>query len=231
MRVAFVVDGFNLYHSIRDAERIIAARPQRWLDLRAFCEDYVRHFGRSATLEGVYYYSAFATHLEASKPDIQSRHQAYIDALRATGVNVTMGQFKERDRYIPLKYCRLKVPWFKRRWPVPIPFGAIVVKRAEEKETDVAIATKLFELLHTGAAEVVVLVSGDTDLLPAIRTARRLFPMIQIAILFPFRRHNAELKRAVARSFKVKKEQYARFQLPSPIVLPSGHRIEKPPRW
>ena len=29
MRVAFIVDGFNVYHSIREAEKLTAARPQR----------------------------------------------------------------------------------------------------------------------------------------------------------------------------------------------------------
>lgn len=231
MRIAFVVDGFNLYHSIRDAEKIVASRPQRWLDLRAFCADYVRHFGRSATLEGIYYFSAFAKHLEPSKPEIELRHQTYIDALRSTGVNVTMAQFMERDKYISLKYCRFKLRWLRRQFRVPLPFCSVIIKRAEEKETDVAIASKVFEILFTRAADVVVLVSGDTDLLPAIRTARSLFPGNQIAVIFPYRRHNDSLRRAVGKSFKVKRDVYGKFQLPNPIVLPSGHTIRKPERW
>lgn len=231
MRVAFLVDGFNLYHSIRDAERHVAARPQRWLDLRAFCQEYVRHFGPTAVLNGVYYFSALAKHLEASKPDISLRHQTYIDALRATGVEVTLANFKEREKYVPLKHCEFRVPWIRRRVRLPLPGCTVIFRRAEEKETDVAIAAKMFELLHTGAAEVIVLVSGDTDLLPAIRTARRLYPAVQIAVCFPFRRHNADLKQAVARSFKVRKEQYARHQLPDPVVLPSGRLLHKPPKW
>ena len=70
MRVAFIVDGFNLYHSIKDAERMVPARPQRWLDLRAFCQSYVRNFGRAAVLDGVYYFSAIATHLQQVRQEM-----------------------------------------------------------------------------------------------------------------------------------------------------------------
>ncbi|HEY0025632.1 MAG TPA: NYN domain-containing protein [Longimicrobium sp.] len=231
MRVAFVVDGFNLYHSIRDAEKLVAARPQRWLDLNALCSSYLQVFGRTATLEGIYYFSAIAKHLAASKPDIELRHQAYIDALKSTGVHVTLANFKAREKFIPLKYCRFRIGRWKRRLRVPIPRCSLSYIKAEEKETDVAIASKMFELLHRQTADAVVLISGDTDLLPAIRTGRALFPGAEIALMFPYNRHNAELKRAVARSFKISKEQYAKYQLPDPVVLPSGHAIRKPPTW
>jgi len=107
----------------------------------------------------------------------------------------------------------------------------VVVTRAEEKETDVAIAVKMLELLHLGEADAVVLVSGDTDLIPAIRTAATLFPAARIAVCFPFKRHNAELRRAVKHSFKIGKDQYAKHQLADPILLPNGHAIRKPAAW
>lgn len=231
MRVAFLVDGFNLYHSIRDAEKMVAARPQRWLDLRAFCQDYVRNLGRNATLGSVYYFSALATHLQASNPGVVARHKAYIDAIASTGVQVELANFKVRDKHVSLAHCTFRFRWLKR--PIRIPFrrSTVTFQRAEEKETDVAIAVRMFELLHTGAADAIVLVSGDTDLLPAIRTVRRLFPAIPICVCFPFRRQNAELKQAVQRSFKVRKEQYAKHQLSDPVVLPDGRMIQKPARW
>jgi hypothetical protein len=231
MRVAFLVDGFNIYHSIRDAEKELPARPQRWLDLDSFCGDYVRHFGPTATLAGVFYFSAPAKHLELGKPGIVRRHETYIEALKSTGVEVNLANFKTSEKYIPLKYCSFRIWPIRRRIRLPLPHSGVIIRRAEEKETDVAIAAKMFELLHTGQANAIVLVSGDTDLLPAIRTARSLFPSAEICVLFPFKRHNAELKRAVRRSFKVRREQYSRHQLPDPIVLPNGHQIHKPSKW
>jgi uncharacterized LabA/DUF88 family protein len=231
MRVAFIVDGFNVYHSVREAEKLVAARPQRWLDLKSLCASYLPHLGRSATLQGVYYFSALARHLAASHPDIELRHRAYIDALRSTGVEVTLANFKVRDSYVALKHCKLQLWPFRRRVRLPIPGCGVIVSRAEEKETDVAIASKMFELLHLEAADAVVLLSGDTDMIPAIRTAAALFPATTIVVCFPFKRHNAELRRAVGRSFKIGKDQYAKHQLPDPIVLANGHVIRKPATW
>lgn len=37
-RMAFLIDGFNLYHSLVDARRAGVLKPTRWLDLRALCE-------------------------------------------------------------------------------------------------------------------------------------------------------------------------------------------------
>jgi uncharacterized LabA/DUF88 family protein len=231
MRVAFIVDGFNVYHSIREAEKLTAARPQRWLDLKSLCASYLPHFGRAATLQGVYYFSALARHLAATHPDIELRHQAYLEALESTGVEVTLASFKLRTQYVPLKHCALRVWPLRRPVHLPIPRCSVIVTRAEEKQTDVAIASKMFELLQRNAADAVVLVSGDTDLIPAIRTASTLFPTCTVAVCFPFKRHNAELRAAVQRSFKIGKDQYAKHQLPDPIVLPNGHLIRKPPSW
>jgi len=231
MRVAFVVDGFNVYHSIREAEKLTAARPQRWLDLKSLCASYLPHFGRTATLQGVYYFSAIAKHLSATHSDIELRHQAYIEGLRSTGVEVTLAGFKVRDTYVPLKHCQVQLWPFRKPVRLSIPGCKVVFTRAEEKQTDVAIALKVFELLHLNLAEAVVLVSGDTDLIPAIRTAGALFPAATVAVCFPFKRHNAELRGAVKKSFKIGKDQYAKHQLADPIVLPNGRVIRKPSSW
>lgn len=231
MRVAFIVDGFNLYHSIKAAEKAVATRPLKWLDIAALCGSYVKHFGRSARLGGVHYFSALARHLEAHNPEVVGRHEAYIAALRSTGVEVTLASFKRKDQYIPFTQCQFRVWPFRRPLRLPFPRATVISQRYEEKETDVAITAKMFELMHTGAADAVVLVTGDTDVLPAIRTAQRLFPSMPLCVCFPFRRFNRELSLAVPQSFKVKAQQYARYQLPDPVVLADGTTVAKPPKW
>jgi uncharacterized LabA/DUF88 family protein len=230
MRVAFIIDGFNVYHSIREAEKHVPARPQRWLDLTSLCSSYLFHFGRTATLQGVYYFSAFAKHLTESNHGIVGRHQDYVEALKSTGVHVGLANFKARDKYVPLRFCRFKIGRLKRLFRIPLPGCRLVYVKAEEKETDVAIASKMFELLHTGAADGIVLVSGDTDLLPAIRTCRKLFPQVTIAVLFPYGRHNAELRGAVTKHIKIGREQYAKHQFP-PQVTSGGRVIHRPKTW
>jgi hypothetical protein len=103
--------------------------------------------------------------------------------------------------------------------------------RHEEKETDVAVAAKLLELFVTDECDSVVLVTGDTDVAPAVRTAARLFPQKRVCFAFPYRRKNKELAQLVKTCFHIKKEAYARFQFADPLRLPDGTSIVKPTSW
>lgn len=230
--VSFVVDGFNLYHSVRSAERNLGAGPLRWLDLHQLCMTLLASvFGPSATLEGIYYFSALARHLEARKPDVVRRHRTLLAALENSGVRVSLANFKRKDRQERLDRCRFQLEPFRRRWRVPVTCIRVSFRSHEEKETDVAIACKLLELLHLDACEAAVLVTGDTDVAPAIRTARSLFPGTKICVAFPFDRHNRELARHASSSFRISAQLYQRHQFPDAITLRSGKVISKPPTW
>jgi hypothetical protein len=101
----------------------------------------------------------------------------------------------------------------------------------EEKETDVAIATKLLELFVTDSADRIVLVTGDTDVAPAVRAVKRLFPQKTVCFAFPYDRKNDELAQLVGMSFHMSKEAYAKHQFPDPYVTSSGRVIPKPQHW
>jgi len=210
-RVAFLVDGFNVYYSILDAINDLGGISLKWLNLRAFCESYLHLFGPKATSSGVYYFSALKTHRLADDPDIVNRHQTYISALHSTGVNVELARFKRKD--ILCLHCHKQFEQY------------------EEKETDVAIAAKLFELLIAGTCEKVALVCGDTDIIPAIRTARSIYPQKEICVMFPHRRVSVDLKQAASMAFKLKAKRYAQYQFADPIVLPAGANLQKPASW
>lgn len=210
-RVTFLVDGFNLYHSIRQAMDDSGNRHLRWLDLRSLLHSYLHVFGTKAALEEIHYFTAYAHHLSASNPDVVHRHRTFIEALRESGVRVRVARFKRKDVRCPS--CGT---WFRRY---------------EEKETDVAIGVKAIEVLHTDRCDTLVIVSGDTDVAPAIRTARSLFSSKRICVAFPHARFNAELQQIADFSFRIRDTQYAKHQFPDPVVLTSGRRLEKPTTW
>ncbi|MCC7142260.1 MAG: NYN domain-containing protein [Candidatus Eisenbacteria bacterium] len=212
-RTSFLVDGFNLYHSLRDASRALGGVGTKWLDLRSLCDSYLYQIGGSAQTVGVFYFSALARHLEATNPGITARHVDYLSALRSRGVTVELAHFKEKRQRCPHPTCRLEI------------------KRHEEKETDVAIALKLLELLWLDQCDSVVLLTGDSDLAPAIRAARRLAPHKRIYCLFPHARGSIELRNLAARTFRIKKERYAQFQLPDGVQLLDGRAVSKPQGW
>ena len=119
---------------------------------------------RTARVSEVRCFTAVAKHTKASNPGVVQRHQAIIDARQALGVTVHLAKFK-RTR-----------------------------KGSQEKETDVAIAVALLEAFRDDDADCVFVMSGDTDLMPALHAARRMYSGRRIGFAFPYKRHNKSLR-------------------------------------
>lgn len=208
MRTIFIIDGFNLYHSVVDIGKEDIGCNVKWLDIFSLCKSYLPLIDKYATIESVYYFSALAYHF--NDPDVIKRHKDYIKCLRETGISVQLSRFKEKT--ITDSQGRKSI-------------------RHEEKETDVAIASQLFEVLHTGICDCVVIVTGDTDLAPAVRTAKRLFPNKHIVFAFPYNRKSEELAKLAPGSFKIRKGNYIKHQFQNPFKLSDGTKISKPSSW
>lgn len=232
MRISFLVDGFNLYHSVKAAERHLGSGPLRWLDIHRLCETLVRSaFGPGNTLESVHYFSALAKHLENKKPDVVRRHRTFIQALEGTGVEVTLANFKKKERVNALSEMRVQVQPIRRWWRIPTRKIRLSYRTHEEKETDVAIACKLLELLCQNRCDAVMVMSGDTDIAPALRTAKKLYPSALVGVAFPFHRHNQDLERVAARSVKLSAHLYQTHQFAPTVITRSGKSVNKPLSW
>ena len=208
IRVVFLVDGFNLYHSIVDIARYCNGLNLKWLNISSLCRSYLHLIDKHAVAESIYYFSALAYHLHDR--DVISRHETYIKCLRETGVKEQLSKFKRRI--------------------IHLPHGGKMT-RHEEKETDVAIASKMFEVLFNDECDTVVPITGDTDLAPAVETAKRLFPDKSIIFAFPYRRKNDELAQMAPGSFKIHTSSYSKHQFPDPLTLSDGATIPKPSGW
>lgn len=207
-RTTFLIDGFNLYHSIVDIARYCNGVNVKWLNIYALCKSYLNLIGNGATIESIYYFSALAYHLK--DPDVISRHESYIKCLRETGVEEQLGRFK--PKIIRLSHGRK-------------------ITRHEEKETDVAITSKMFEVFINDECDSIVLVTGDTDFTPAVKTAKHISPNKHILFAFPYNRKNDELAQIAPGSFKIHSGSYIRHQFPDPFTLSDGTIIPKPSSW
>ncbi|MGD0855328.1 MAG: NYN domain-containing protein [Dehalococcoidia bacterium] len=208
-RVVFLIDGFNLYHSIRDISSFLHIPCLKWLNINALCTSLLSTISLDARLEKVYYFSAYAHHL--GDADVLKRHVDYIECLKSTGIEPILGNFKPKK----VKCSKCNREFIKH----------------EEKATDVGIAVKLLEVLSNKDCETVVLVTGDTDIIPAIETANRMFPYSETMVAFPFARKNDELVDVAPRSFKIHVNSYKNNQFPNPVVLQDGTTIAKPLVW
>ncbi|RMF14263.1 MAG: NYN domain-containing protein [Alphaproteobacteria bacterium] len=166
-RVGLYVDGFNLYHAIADLNK-----PHlKWLDLRALAERLIDR--RDERLLRVVFCSAYPTHLNDAKK--LERHQDYIAALEARGVECYMGQFKKR----PVTRCRS----CNHAW-----------QTHEEKESDVMLALQILHDAHLDRVDQVYLLSGDSDFASLARLFREEFPNKKFFSVSPPRRpHSKEV--------------------------------------
>jgi uncharacterized LabA/DUF88 family protein len=209
-RLVFLVDGFNVYHSVLRLRRD-TDYSAKWLDLFSLCASYAYLFGKDARVESVHYFSAIPYHLSAQDPNRIERHQTYLTCLEDSGVQITLGRFKQKDVFC--NNCRT------------------VLLKHEEKETDVAIAITLMEVFFTKRCDTAVIVSGDTDLAPAVRKCQNLFPNGKVVFAFPYARKNKELATLAPGSFSMSAKQYIRYQFPNPVILKDGRQIHKPSTW
>ena len=211
MRVTFLIDGFNLYHSLCNAQRDLSGQSTKWLNIKSLCKSYLHLFGKEASLQNIYYFSALASHRISFDREVIKRHKKFLSCLENEGINVELSRFKPKDNKCPScghKYLKY-----------------------EEKETDVKVALKLLELFIKDSCDLVIFVSGDTDLAPAVRTTKQLFPHKNVLFAFPYKRHNRELESLAPRSFKIRKEQYHIHQFPNCYPLVDGSEIGKPSTW
>jgi len=193
-RAVFYVDGFNLYHSIKD----LGVSHLKWFSIYTYADFVTSNAGES--LEKVRYFSALATFRDNASV---SRHKSYLRALKNTGVEYTLGQFKKKQR------CCLKC---KSNWIAH-----------EEKETDVNIAVQIIEDAIDRLMDVCYVVSADTDLAPAIRLMKRKFPHIEyVCVAPPNRRHPGELLKIADRHIQISRKALELNRLPEQICDAAG---------
>lgn len=198
MQTAFLIDGFNFYHSIKNFHKNIL-----WFDYLSFCTHFLR---KQDSLHSITYFTAFAFWRQSAV----KRHTAFIEACKVNGINVVMGKFKEKQ--------------------VKCPICHNPSTRHEEKATDVNIALYAYRMASQGI-EQVVLVTGDTDLIPAIRLIKTDFPKIQVGVVFPYKRYTGEMKSEAHFSYKTDGNTLGNFVLPQTLMKPNGKIISCPPEW
>lgn len=87
-KVFALIDGFNLYHGIRN----LRDNCLKWCNVIRLLEHFLRG---EETLEQCYFYTAYPKHLSA---DIRNRYGLYVGALKTSRVNVVQGVFKRKER-------------------------------------------------------------------------------------------------------------------------------------
>jgi uncharacterized LabA/DUF88 family protein len=157
VRTTVYIDGFNLYHGL--------ARPLncKWVNLQLAFEKWMQQHD----IQSIKFFEGT---LDGSKG---ARQSTYIHALQTLPkVQIFSGPMKIRRRLCRSISCSLsnEFRFYEDR---------------EEKHTDVRIAVEMVADAASGAADCMLLVSADTDMVPALETVKRVNPQIRLEVALP----------------------------------------------
>jgi len=210
MRTAIYVDGFNLFHSLLEGRK-----GKKWLDLKAMAAGALQPHNEICLVR---YFTARVSGTEAD-PDIPSRQDVYLRALKAQGVIVHFGNFTERA-----KTRRLVNP------PAPPASKYVEVWHREEKGSDVNLAVHLLNDAWRDAYDCAVVVSNDSDLAEACHLVRTLRKVI--GLLCPAHRPTEQLRQCTDFYRRITDTHLLNSQLPEVVIDPNtGREIRRPDRW
>jgi uncharacterized LabA/DUF88 family protein len=200
-RIVFFVDGFNIYHALNENP---AYFKYKWLNIDKLSKLFI---ASGDTVIEVFYFTAYVT-WDSQK---LARHQIYVKALQSVGVKPIFGAFRMKDMVCRICHRPYKIP--------------------EEKQTDVNIAVKLFETAVLDIWDTALIISGDSDLIPAIEAVKRAFPVKQIGIIIPIGRRAEELKQTTDFHIKVKEKHLKSCQFDDVITIDANNILRRPATW
>jgi uncharacterized LabA/DUF88 family protein len=205
------VDGFNLYHALdwfnggKTEDENHKYRRYKWISLRELAKCFI---GGNEELVGVDLFTTIPT----SDVGKQMRHRCFIRAQECFGVTVTHGAFREKQ-----VRCEALC---KSGFTIRI-----------EKQTDVNIALKMLDLAYRDTFDKAILISGDTDLIPAVNLIRQRWPTKHIVAALPIGRRGTglDMRHACNSEIKMNESHLQRSLMPEQVIdEKNGVRVNRP---
>ncbi len=210
MRTNIYIDGFNLYHGS------LQHSSNKWLDLRLLAQQLLP--GHS--IEQVKFFTAkVSARTDADQPN---RQMMYWRALRTTRVEITEGNFQVRSSTMPINRECKQFDANKR--------VIVKVDKAEEKGSDVNLATHLLVDGFQGRYEQAAVITNNSDLaLPLEIVTRQLG--LRLALLNPLEHHSKKLVPFASTLARIRETDLANAQFSEVLKDSEGRQIKKPAIW
>lgn len=205
-RSIIYIDGFNFYYGA------VKGTPHKWLDL----QKYFKLLRQADDIKKIWYFTAKVSGNQLA------RQETYFDALATLPlIEMVFGLYKLKTLRCKINGCGYQG---KKSYKVP-----------EEKGTDVNIALQMLDDAYQGACDRIVLVSGDSDLVPAVKLVKKRHPAIKVTVYIPAsdRRRGAarELRRVADKHKSLPTVLLSKAQFPQSLTGASGRNIRKPANW
>jgi len=147
----------------------------------------------------------------SNNPDKQKRQTTYIEALESVGIRIFYGHYQSDKT--ECRQCGNIWPTF------------------HEKMTDVNIATQIMIDAFQDRYDMAMLISGDSDLVPPIKTIHELFKNKRVFVAFPPKRHNSSVALVAKGSMIIGRKKLVDSLFESEVVKKNGFILRKPKEW
>lgn len=206
VKSAIYIDGFNFYYGM------VKHTKYKWLDFQSLFQ----RLRPDDDIQTIRYFTA------ETEGDSWRRQSVYLRALSTRPkIQIVLGRFKHKRVRCLVRECRFPGPRF--------------YNTAEEKRTDVNIAIHMLDDAYQGLADRIVLVSGDSDLVPALQMVKIRFPHKKISVYIPatdpVRAAAVEIRGAADKSGTMPMNLVKRCQFPDEMTDSSGAVIRRPLEW
>jgi uncharacterized LabA/DUF88 family protein len=198
------IDGFNFYFGLRSE----GYRHYYWLDFPKFARNLTRKLDNSEVV-GVKYFTARINWPESKR----KRQNDYLEALTLRGgLEIVYGNY--RDNEVTCGACK---------HPNLVP---------NEKQTDVNIAVHMMEDAYDNKFDTLLLIGGDSDLVPPLVKIKTRYPEKHIRCCFPPRRSSKEIRAVSDKQLHIEEADYKNSLLPDVITHPTnGWTYRRPNKW
>lgn len=203
------MDGFNVYYGA------VRGTPWKWLNF----ERYFSMVRPADDIVAIKYFTAQI--LGPTKPN----QDEYLRALATQPkIEIVLGKFKRKRLKCEVAGC------------VPIAGVDRFFEKPEEKRTDVNIAVHMIDDAYRNECDQFIIVSGDSDLVPAVRMIRSRFPTKKLIVYIPAAADSArggayELRDAAHKARLLPLKLLSRAQFPALVPNGSGGFYTKPVTW
>jgi len=212
MKVIAFIDGFNLYYSL---ENIDDFRKYKWLDFTKMFSHYL--INKEDTVEIHYFTTINYNEISAYKSNKSKykekyrRHMDLINAQRSKDVKIHYGAFKDKD--FLCESC-----------------GYLNTIR-QEKQSDVNLASFLIYFALNTEFERFIVLSADTDLIPAFNLIKKHAENKRLDLLLPPGNKKSKLSEYCYKTYLLKTDVLNNSQFPNPVMIKDGSYIYCPKEW
>jgi uncharacterized LabA/DUF88 family protein len=195
------IDGFNVYHSL---DRNLSYHKYKWLNYRRLIECFL--------LSGDELVSVLCFTTPTRRSELKRiRQSAYLKVLEHNGVEIKKGEFFKTTRQCP--HCDKKY------------------RPYVEKLTDVNLASHLIKMAVKDDYEKAIIMTADTDIIPAILAVQELKPTKTIEIIYPIGRTNGSIGKMKIKIHHTKEHHLSQSVFPDNVNIGNEEFIHKPQEW